>query len=115
MEPTAAATTRLELADDWDVVNERFIAEGWSDGLPIVPPTEDRVRRFVPRADEPLGGRGRLAPGDGGRHRREDRRQRGHGRLPPEYMPVLCAALEAVADPVFNVHTIQVRATRSVS
>jgi hypothetical protein len=29
---------RLTLAD-WDAVNEHYYSRGWTDGLPIVPPT----------------------------------------------------------------------------
>ena len=30
-----------------DEVNERFAAQGWSDGNPIIPPTKDRVENFL--------------------------------------------------------------------
>ncbi len=41
----------LELADDWESINDWFLAHDLTDGLPIVPPTEnargcdDGVRR----------------------------------------------------------------------
>ena len=44
-----------EVADAHEA-NELFQNNGWTDGFPIVPPTEESVRRFVAAAG--------LAPGD---------------------------------------------------
>src|SRR5439155_26943146 len=44
-----------EVADGYEA-NELFQRNGWTDGLPIVPPTEDLVRRFL--------GAAALEPGD---------------------------------------------------
>ena len=63
-------------------------AQGWGDGLPVIPPTEARVQAMLD-ADPAAAGarrrRRRAAPrrGDG----REDRRQRGAGRLPARVLP----------------------------
>ena len=42
--PLQSAT--YELADALDV-NEFYQHNGWTDGLPIVPPTEERVRQLL--------------------------------------------------------------------
>src|SRR5262249_11429848 len=42
---------RLTLPDSLEAVYERFAAEGWTDGLPIVPPTEERVARMLAYSD----------------------------------------------------------------
>ena len=39
----SAQATRFKLADDYVEINEHFHEQGWSDGLPIMPPTEDAV------------------------------------------------------------------------
>ena len=44
-----------EVADAAEA-NELFQRRGWTDGLPVVPPTEEGVARFLAAA--------RLAPGD---------------------------------------------------
>ena len=48
----------FEAEDDLEAVNEYCRKRGWSDGLPIVPPTQQRVERMLAycgRAwDEPL-------------------------------------------------------------
>jgi len=86
-----------------DAVQERFESLLWTDGLPIVPPTVGRVEAFLRHtrrdAAEPLGA---LAP---------DNRLATvwsvavNGVMAgcrPEYMPVLVAAVEAIADPEFR-------------
>ena len=37
----------IRATDGWAEVNERFYRRGWTDGLPIVPPTLERVSEFV--------------------------------------------------------------------
>jgi hypothetical protein len=85
-------------------VQDHFIARLWSDGLPIIPPTVERVRTFLRftnrREHEVLG---TLLP---------DRRAASvwdvavNGVMAgcrPEYMPILVAAAEAIADPAFRI------------
>ena len=86
-------------------VNEFYHAKGWTDGLPIVPPTEERVSECLDAAG--------LAPGDiiG----IEQVRQRPiiaekaainavlAGCL-PAYMPVVFAVLGAMCDAQYNLH-----------
>jgi len=33
--------------DDFQALNDLFLERGWGDGLPIIPPTLDRVEAFV--------------------------------------------------------------------
>ena len=91
---------------EWDDVVEAIetcYELGWTDGLPVVPPTLDRVETFlhaVQRApDEVLG----TIP--------ERRREITVGKVAanavmagcrPEYLPVVIAATEAMLDPAFN-------------
>jgi len=88
----------------FDEVNAHFVDREWSDGLPIVPPTTDRVRAFLRATDrdpaEPLGV---LLP---------DNRQATvwsvavNGVMAgcrTEQLPVLLAIAEALADPAYGV------------
>ena len=110
---TAPATAAIEkepgardivVAGTLDEVNEYFIVNELSDGLPIVPPTKDRVDAFLRytdrKADEVLG---ILLP---------DQRAATIWSIAvngvmagcrPEYMPVLVALIEAMADPYYGV------------
>src|SRR5687768_15266818 len=96
----------LDLPDDPTAVLEAFTKRAWADGLPIIPPTEERVRAM-------LGGR------DGGKTL---------GVMPPLWrqvtldklavnavmagcepraFPIIIAAVEAMLDRSFNLYGVQ--------
>ncbi|HAT35664.1 MAG TPA: hypothetical protein DCS82_08105, partial [Rhodospirillaceae bacterium] len=37
----------VRLPDDLELVNDHFYEKGWTDGLPIIPPTEERIERML--------------------------------------------------------------------
>ena len=91
-------------AGDLESVQEFFTARGWTDGLPIIPPTRERVQqalRFTSRdPDEVIGV---LAP-----EFRESTvwNVAVNGVMAgcrPEYFPVLLAIADALADPRFRI------------
>ncbi len=72
----------IEVEDSWEAVNDWFCREKLSDGLPIVPPTAERVERMLEGAAairRKLSARFRRS---GRRQDRENRHQCGHGGLP---------------------------------
>jgi hypothetical protein len=98
--PLAAA--QIDVEDVFEAI-ELYYERGWTDGLPVVPPTEKRVRALLDAAG--------LAP------------ERVLGEIPerdrvitaehlainaamagclPAYMPVLAAAVEAITDPAYR-------------
>lgn len=90
-----------------DEVEEHFLTRGWSDGLPIVPPTRDRVDRFLAatHADPDLV-IGVLPP---------ELREITITNIAvngvmagcrPEYMPVLVAVARCLADPRFRLEDL---------
>jgi hypothetical protein len=100
----AARVESIPIARDaFDEINDLFYKRGWTDGLPIVPPTEERVKEMLKGADlnhdfvigivDPMGGQATIekiavnAVMAGCR---------------PAYMPILVAAVEAVTDPAFS-------------
>ncbi len=85
--------------------NELFQRNGWTDGLPIVPPTEALVLRFLAAAA--------LAPGDvvgvePVRRRRITAEKVAIAAVMagclPEYMPVVIALVKAVCEPEYGLH-----------
>ena len=38
---------RIEVADEYDAVQELYLERGWTDGLPITPPTPGRVEAML--------------------------------------------------------------------
>lgn len=100
---------RIEVPDSLDEFYELAYEKGWTDGFPIIPPTEDRVGRMTEGAERdpeelitevpPLFGRATVekvainAVMAGCR---------------PEYMPVIIAALKAMSEPEFNLFGSQI-------
>ena len=108
MDSPASQSERIEVDDDLWAVNAFFEEKGWTDGLPIIPPTEQRVGqmvaavkrnsqdvigvvppRWAPATEEKIAINAVMA-----------------GCL-PQYMPVLIAASEALADPRLNLYALQ--------
>jgi hypothetical protein len=90
--------------DSFDRVNDYFYEHGWTDGLPIVPPTEERVAAMLggmpARAADDLVS---VVPPRMGRatlHAVAINAVMAGCR--PEYLPVVVAALEAVAEPQYG-------------
>jgi len=54
---TGLRSRRIEIGTDEDE-QEAMYARGWSDGLPLVPPTEERVLRMLDGTARPAGGSG---------------------------------------------------------
>src|SRR5690242_18711995 len=47
LDRTDVATPMMDLPDSLEAVNDHFYAEGWTDGLPIIPPTPARVDKML--------------------------------------------------------------------
>jgi hypothetical protein len=86
-----------------DEVNEHFYGKLWSDGLPIIPPTIERVEKFLEfteRAPEQVIG---ICPPDNREATVWNIALTGvMAGCRPEYMPVLIAVIEAVTDPEYR-------------
>ncbi len=97
-----------EVPDDPEAVYEYAIAQGWSDGLPLIPPTPERVDRMVAAtARAPQEVVARLDPRQGEATVERIAINAVMAGCAPTYLPVLLAAIEAVADPSFNLNGIQ--------
>ena len=98
----------LELSDSPEAVLAAFCERQWCDGLPIVPPTPERVEAMLAAAEgEPSESLGPMPP-----LWREATLEKlainsvMAGCL-PEYFPVIVAAVEATLDPAFNLYGVQ--------
>jgi len=94
----------LEEAD----VQEEFFARGWTDGLPVVPPTPERVREMlaVLGEEDPELLIGYLAVRGRGVTLEKAAINAVMAGCRPDYFPVVVATLEAMFDPEFNLHTV---------
>ncbi len=102
--PFTFASTVHEV-DDAVQANELYQRNGWTDGLPIVPPTEDAVARFL--------GAAALEPADVIGVEPVRRRSITAEKIAiaavmagclPEYMPVVVAIVRAMCEPQYALH-----------
>ena len=107
-ESTSARARLIELPDDLAAFNRYFLERRWSDGLPLMPPTEERVAdmlRHTHRArDEAVAA---IAPSYGTATVERIAINAVLAGCYPEYLPVLIAAAEAMAAPEFNLQGTQ--------
>jgi hypothetical protein len=87
---------------------EWYFNEGWTDGLPVVPPTRERVDEFVAA----LGGEPELVeckvpPRHGGLSREVLAVNMVMAGCKPEYAQVVRAAMLALTDKAFNLNGVQ--------
>ncbi len=102
----------LDIEDSWEAINEWFLNNDLTDGLPIVPPTEARVAAMTNYVERELGWKaseviGTLAPKHGQATIEKIAANAVMAGCKPEYMPVIIACVKAVADPKFNLDAVQ--------
>ena len=100
----AGGARRVELGDQEDDVEACF-ARGWTDGLPVVPPTPERVERMLSGTRRERGeALGLVAPDYGECTVEKVAVNAVMAGCRPEYMPVVLAAVEAALTEEFNWH-----------
>ena len=103
-----ARAASLEVSDDLDVFNRLLLERHWSDGLPAMPPTRERVDAMLQHTSrKPDDIVGAVAPAFGVATVERIAINAVMAGCYPEYLPVLIAATEAIADPRFNLRAIQ--------
>ena len=95
----AAAVSRPAAADEMEEMFER----GWTDGLPVVPPTPERVEAMLGGADASRS-LGLVPPSMAEANLERIAACAVLAGCRPEYFPVVVAAAKAVLDPAFNLH-----------
>jgi hypothetical protein len=107
--PLVTPAALIDAPDDLDEINRLYRERHWSDGLPIVPPTEARVARMLAG----LPGRERddvvalVAPAFNAATVERIAINAVMAGCEPEVMPALVAAVDAVAATEFNLQALQ--------
>jgi len=106
--PHSLTSNRLEFADAAAAM-EYYAEQGWTDGLPVVPPTPSRVARFLDQAGRPASAIIGTEPTKGRVITTEKVAINAvmAGCL-PEHLPLILAAVEAICEPKFNLHAVSV-------
>lgn len=104
----AAAASRHRAPDDLLEFQGFTMERGWGDGLPMIPATAERVAAMLAGTRRPAGDLVAVLPPRLGRATVERVAVNAvlAGAL-PEHFPVILAAVEAVAQPAFNLQAVQ--------
>ena len=99
---------KLEVDANFEAAQEFYLERGWTDGLPIVPPTIERVEAMLaatPRDPQEIIGE--IPPNWGSATVEKLAINAVMAGCKPKYLPVVITAVEAMCDPVFNLYAIQ--------
>jgi hypothetical protein len=106
--PIALTAEVIELPDRPESIDAYFCERQWSDGLPIVPPTEERVRAMLGATHRgPQETLGELPPAWREATIEKLAINAVMAGCLPEYFPVVVAAIEAMLEPEFNLYGVQ--------
>ncbi len=99
---------RVEAPDDIWAAQAFFEEKGWSDGLPVVPPTEERVAKMLAGSRRNAGENiGSLPPRWAAATVEKIAINAVMAGCKPEYMSTLIAVVEALTDPKLNLYALQ--------
>ena len=99
---------QLKVDDDFEAIQSLYLERGWTDGLPVVPPTPERVAAML--AATPLSPQdiiGEIPPNWGAATVEKLAVNAVMAGCKPEYFPVVIAAVEAMCEEEFNLYAIQ--------
>ena len=95
-----------DLLQAFDAMQTRFVANGWSDGLPLVPPTHDKVEAMIAASGRDGSDViGLFAPGMGIGTVRKIAANAVMAGCRPEAMPVVLAIMDCILDPSMGLRT----------
>jgi hypothetical protein len=103
-----AADASIDADDDFDAINRLYMERGWGDGLPIVPPTAERVEKMLEYCDrpwhEPIA---KIAPRYGEATPLRLAANAVMAGCAPNYFPLFMLAIEAMCEEPFNLYGVQ--------
>ena len=108
MNPLTINSRRVEVSADFDAVQDYYQEQGWTDGLPVVPATEDLVRRMLlSYGQDPSTGLGVVQPRNAEVTLEKVAINAVMAGCKPEHFPVVVAAVKAALHPDFNIASVQ--------
>lgn len=108
MQPGTLRAEQIEIEDDLWAANAFFEEKGWTDGLPIIPSTEERVARMLEAIQRgPQDVIGSVSPRWAPATVEKIAINAVMAGCLPQYMPVMIAAVEAITDPKLNLYALQ--------
>ena len=106
--PGTEGDERVLVSDNPDSIFHLFQARGWTDGLPFIPPKEERVAKMLTYMDrDPKEVLTILPPRWGEATLEKVAVNAVMAGCLPQYFPVVVAAVSAMADEAFNLYAVQ--------
>lgn len=104
----ALTSERITLAADPWALYEMSMAQGWGDGLPLLPPTEDRVRTLLEATPLPAGHTivEQMHPAGGPATVEKIAVNAAMTGCLPEHLPFVIAGVEAICQPGYNLYGV---------
>ena len=94
---------RVQVSDSFDAIQDLYEERGWTDGLPVVPATEELVRNMLAAyGEDPSQSLGLVQPRNAQVTLEKVAVNAVMAGCRPEYFPVVVAAVQAVMKPEFN-------------
>jgi hypothetical protein len=101
-------TESVRVGATQEAIDDLFGEQGWSDGLPVVAPTRERVDRMLAWTDRaPDQSLGVMPPRHGAATVEVLAVNAVMAGCRPEYFPIVVTAVEAMLDPAFNLFAVQ--------
>ncbi len=103
-----AQDASIDADDDFDAINRLYMERGWGDGLPLIPPTMERVEQMLAYCDrpwnEPLA---KMAPRYGEATPLRLAANAVMAGCAPNFFPLFMLAIEAMCEEPFNLYGVQ--------
>ena len=94
---------KIEIPNQFAAVQDYYEEQGWTDGLPVVPATEDSVREMLGAfGEDPSISLGIIQPRNANATLEKIAINAVMAGCRPEHFPVLVAAVKAIMQPEFN-------------
>jgi hypothetical protein len=102
------ASERWQVEADADELYERSLSEGWGDGLPVLPPTEDRVLALLEATPYPPDHvvMEQMHPNGGAASVEKIAINAAMAGCRPEHLPFVIAGVEAICEPGYNLYGV---------
>ncbi len=101
-------SNQIELADSVEAINNYYLEKGWSDGLPIIPPTIEAVEKMISGTNmNPEDIIATVAPLGGEATVEKIAINAVMAGCIPEYLPLIIVAVGAMCDDCINLYGVQ--------
>ncbi|MBM2824514.1 MAG: hypothetical protein HW402_178 [Dehalococcoidales bacterium] len=99
---------KVQVDDSAEAVNDLFLEKGWSDGLPVIPPTEEAVERMLAGTNRnPADVVAAIPPRWGEATIEKIAINAVMAGCLPEYLPIITTAVTAMCEEPFNLPAVQ--------